>query len=196
MQFFVHGVDKGDVGDKLLALAEQHWTYMDRHAEHLVARGPTLSPDGTTHTGSVHVIEAPSINDARRFAFLEPYWLAGVYASVTVTRFQNAVDGSMQDRSPTAAHRASALVLTSWSAHPGTESAVEGSRTLAGIAMLEALVFGGLLVTEDATHMVGLVAALDVDVAAAEAMMATFARPATATTTVSTRWRRGGRHQS
>jgi uncharacterized protein len=53
---------------------------MDVHADALVARGPTLSADGTSHTGSVHVVEAATIDDARRFAFEEPYWLAGVYA--------------------------------------------------------------------------------------------------------------------
>ncbi|PZS33175.1 MAG: hypothetical protein DLM59_06870 [Pseudonocardiales bacterium] len=55
--------------------------------EQLVARGPTLSPDGTAHTGSVHVLEAPTIDDARRFATREPYHLAGLHASVAVTRF-------------------------------------------------------------------------------------------------------------
>jgi uncharacterized protein YciI len=194
MQFFVHGVDNVAVSEKLQVLAEQHWTYMDRHAEHLVARGPTLSPDGTTHTGSVHVIEAPTIQDARRFAFLEPYWLAGVYASVSVTGFQNALDGSMWDRPPTAAVQASTLVLTSWLANPGIEVAAEGGRTLTLIAGQEPLVFGGLLVSEDGMGTVGLVAALDVDVVEAKSVIATLALPEAATT-VSYRWRRGGRHQ-
>jgi uncharacterized protein len=153
---------------------------------------PCSSPGITAHTGSIHVIDAATIDDARRFAVQEPYWLAGVYASVTVTRFQNALRGSMWDRPPASASLASTLVLMTWPAEPATSAAGNG-RTLTRIAEEERLVFGGLLVSEDATRSVGLVAALDVDVAEADSIMATVGLPETATETVSHRWRRGGR---
>src|SRR5436309_10784074 len=35
-------------------LLEEHWSYMDRYAAEMIARGPTLADDGDTPTGSVH----------------------------------------------------------------------------------------------------------------------------------------------
>jgi uncharacterized protein YciI len=195
LQYFVHGVDDAGVDEKLEDLGEQHWAYMDRHAGQLVARGPTLTSDGRTHTGSVHVVEATTIEQARLFAFHEPYWLAGVYASVTVTRFQNALGGSMWDRPPAATGIASTLVLATWPAMPYSSADVGIGEALRRIAAQEPLVFGGVLVTEHATHSVGAVAAFDVDQAAAGAIMLTVGLPETDMATVSHRWQRGGRDQ-
>lgn len=192
MQYVVHGVDNDGVSDHLEVLAEKHWAYMDRYAEQLMARGPMLSSDGTSHTGSVHVIETATIDEARQLAFQEPYWLEGLYASVTVTRMQSALDGSMWDRPPASTGRPSTLVLMSWPAEPCTPAA-RSTRTLTMLAEQELLVFGGLLVSEDATQSVGLAAALDVDMVEAERVMATGGLPETATSTVRYRWRRGGR---
>jgi hypothetical protein len=111
VRYFVHGVDGENVGALLDGFAERHWAYMDAHSDRLVARGPTLSADGTSHTGSVHVVEAAAMEDARRFALEEPYWLAGVYASVTVTRIHPVREGTMWDRPPADAGSGSALVL-------------------------------------------------------------------------------------
>ena len=83
MQYFVHGVDSDAATEQLDRLAEEHWAYMDGYVDDLVARGPTLSPDGEAHTGSIHLLSTSSAEEARRFAFSEPYQRAGVYASVT-----------------------------------------------------------------------------------------------------------------
>ncbi|MGW1349224.1 YciI family protein, partial [Streptomyces sp. NPDC002409] len=32
-------------------LLEEHWSYMDRYAKELIARGPTFTEDGETLTG-------------------------------------------------------------------------------------------------------------------------------------------------
>jgi uncharacterized protein YciI len=70
--YFVHGVDGENVNAQLERLAERHYAYMDAYSDRLVARGPTLSADGGHHTGSIHVVEVTSMEDARRFAFEEP----------------------------------------------------------------------------------------------------------------------------
>ncbi len=114
MQFFVHGIDGDGVAGQLDELAEAHWTYMDRFAGQLVARGPTLSADGEEHTGSVHVLEAPDLEAARRFALDEPYARAGLYSSVSVTPWWNALGGTMWDRPPATRDLASTLVIARW----------------------------------------------------------------------------------
>ena len=70
MEFFCYHRDRPDsaaLRDELLA---EHWTYMDRYAAEMIARGPTLS--GDTATGSVHIVDVPDPAAARAFAFDEP----------------------------------------------------------------------------------------------------------------------------
>jgi uncharacterized protein YciI len=50
-------------------LAEAHWSFMDRYAEAMIARGPTLTPDRTTWTGSMHIVDLPDAEAASVFAF-------------------------------------------------------------------------------------------------------------------------------
>ncbi|MFJ5262404.1 YciI family protein [Streptomyces sp. NPDC088387] len=86
MLFYVHAPDRPGTGTALLELAEDHWSYMDRFADRLVLRGPTLSEDGEEHTGSVHVVDVPDRAAAERFAHEEPFWRAGLYRHLTVAR--------------------------------------------------------------------------------------------------------------
>jgi uncharacterized protein len=79
------------------ALDEAHWSYIDQVGG-LLARGPMLNGDHSGHTGSVHVIAAPDIAAANHFAFNEPYWLAGVYATVEVVEFESWLSESMWER--------------------------------------------------------------------------------------------------
>ncbi|HEY0952216.1 YciI family protein [Nocardioides sp.] len=86
MEFFCYHRDR--VGSTALrgAMVEEHWSYMDRFAASLVARGPTF--EGDVLTGSVHVVELPDAAAAREFAFDEPCWQAGAYRDVLVRRTQ------------------------------------------------------------------------------------------------------------
>jgi uncharacterized protein YciI len=86
MLFYVHGQDRPGGEAQMDALAEAHWSYMDRFAGWLLLRGPTLSDDGAEHTGSVHVVDLADRAGAERFATEEPYWQAGLYRQVTVAR--------------------------------------------------------------------------------------------------------------
>jgi uncharacterized protein YciI len=76
-------------------LIEQHWSYMDRYATQLIARGPTLTDDGDTATGSVHMVDLLDPAAARAFAFDEPNYQAGVYRDVLLRRWRNALGRTM-----------------------------------------------------------------------------------------------------
>ena len=78
-------------------LLEQHWSYMDRFAAQMIARGPTLADDGDTATGSVHVLDLPDPAAARAFAFDEPNYQAGVYRDVLLRRWRNTLGRTMWD---------------------------------------------------------------------------------------------------
>ncbi|MDK0524927.1 YciI family protein [Streptomyces sp. ML-6] len=78
-------------------LLEKHWSYMDRYAKELIARGPTFAEDGETPTGSVHIIDLPDPAAARAFAFDEPNYQAGAYRDVLLRRWRNVLGRTMWD---------------------------------------------------------------------------------------------------
>jgi uncharacterized protein len=97
MDSFVYsrdGVEAGTLRDDE-ELLEQHWSYMDGFAESMIARGPTLSADRETATGSLHVLGLPSVDAVHEFVAREPNNRAGVYAEHVVWRFDNLLGRTM-----------------------------------------------------------------------------------------------------
>lgn len=97
MEGFVYGRDTPDADRLLGELAEAHWSFMDRYADALIARGPTLTPDRSRHTGSMYIVDLPDDDAAHTFAFEEPYQLSGVYREVLVRRWRNELGRTMWD---------------------------------------------------------------------------------------------------
>ncbi|WP_131738886.1 YciI family protein [Actinomadura roseirufa] len=95
MEFFCYHRDRPGSMPLRVELTEAHWSYMDRYAEDLIARGPTL--DGDTATGSVHIVDLPDPAAARAFAFDEPNYQAGVYRDVLLRRWRNMLGRTMWD---------------------------------------------------------------------------------------------------
>jgi uncharacterized protein YciI len=95
MEFFCYHRDRPGSGMLRDELVEEHWSYMDRYAAVMIARGPTLTSDGNTATGSVHIVELPDPTAARAFAFDEPNYQAGVYRDVLLRRWRNFLGRTM-----------------------------------------------------------------------------------------------------
>lgn len=97
MEFFCYHRDRP--GSQLLRdqMLEAHWSYMDRYSRQMIARGPTLTDDGDTATGSVHIVDLPGPAAARAFAFDEPNYQAGVYRDVLLRRWRNVLGRTMWD---------------------------------------------------------------------------------------------------
>src|SRR5260370_36644923 len=95
MEFFCYRRDR--VGSVTLReeLLEEPWSYMDRYATEMIARGPTLDGDGDAPTGSVHIVGLPDPAAARAFAFDEPNYQAGVYRDVLLRRGPNLLGRTM-----------------------------------------------------------------------------------------------------
>jgi len=97
MEFFCFHRDR--IGSAVLRdeLLQAHWSYMDGYAAGMIARGPTLTADGETATGSVHILDLPDSAAARAFAFDEPNYQAGVYRDVLLRRWRNVLGRTMWD---------------------------------------------------------------------------------------------------
>lgn len=197
MAFFVHGRDAAGVGERLMTLASAHWDYIDRFADRLIARGPTLSADGEEHTGSVHVVSLSDAAEARRFADEEPYQRARLYAEVSVTRFENLLGRTMWERTPPSAPPQSTFLLARV---PGFPLAPDDMRTLYAAldSQPDVWAFLGLLVSDDGTRCSGAAASADLSPEPAErALRAVLAPLGLERAPIETsRWRRGGRHRA
>ncbi|MEU0286487.1 YciI family protein [Streptomyces sp. NPDC052492] len=97
MEFFCYHRDRPGSLALREELLEQHWSYMDRYAKELIARGPTFADNGETPTGSVHIVDLPDPAAARAFAFDEPGYQAGAYRDVLLRRWRNVLGRTMWD---------------------------------------------------------------------------------------------------
>ena len=97
VEFFCYHRDRPGSVTLREELREEHWSYMDRYAAEMIARGPTLASDGDTPTGSVPVLALPDPAAARAFAFDEPNYQAGVYRDVMLRRWRNLLGRTMWD---------------------------------------------------------------------------------------------------
>ena len=97
MEFFCYHRDRPGSLSLRAELLEEHWSYMDQYADQMIARGPTLSDDGETPTGSVHILDLPDAATARAFVFDEPGYQAGVYRDVQLRRWRNLLGRTMWD---------------------------------------------------------------------------------------------------
>lgn len=93
MEFLCYHRDRPGSLELRMRLLEDHWSYMDRYATHVIARGPTFADDAPT--GSVHILDLPDPDAARSFAFDEPGYQAGVYQDVLLRRWHNSLGRTM-----------------------------------------------------------------------------------------------------
>jgi uncharacterized protein len=157
-------------------LAAAHGSFMDRYAEQMIARGPTLTPDRSRWTGSMHLVDLPDAQAARVFAFQEPFYRAGVDGQVLVRRWRNVLGRTMWDdpAGPGDARR----VLVIGRGRPGVEAARQAleaaqRRWVGEPGHRDGVILWGPLLAEDGAGWVG--SALLVqrgDRAAVEAMLA------------------------
>lgn len=95
MDFLVYSRAAGGEPDQ--SLTEEHWSYMDRFADRMTARGPTLASDRETWTGSLHIVDLPDADAAREFVEREPYSRAGLFEGHVIRRFENLLGRTMWD---------------------------------------------------------------------------------------------------
>ncbi|MBC9715973.1 hypothetical protein H9Y04_25865 [Streptomyces sp. TRM66268-LWL] len=182
MLYCIYAEDAPGVEDQLIELGEEHWSYMDRFADRLVLRGPTLSEDGEEHTGSLHVVEVADRAAAEAFATQEPYWRSGLYGAYTADRIV------VRQQTEISRESDATLVTARWDGRPlGDFQEVPGQ---------DALAFFGLLLDDEGVRSVGCLAVVrtverkDVD-ALVDALTEEIADEGM--TVETRRWCRGGR---
>jgi uncharacterized protein len=96
IDFFVYSRAVSGAGDaEDASLNEEHWSYMDRFADRMIARGPTLAANRETWTGSLHIVDLPSPAAVHAFVEHEPYNRAGLFEEHLIRRFHNLLGRTM-----------------------------------------------------------------------------------------------------
>jgi hypothetical protein len=155
LEFFVYSRDATGTANLRddQELLEEHWSYMDRFAESMIARGPTLDTDRETVTGSLHVLALPSVEAAREFVALEPNNRSGVYGEHLVWRFENLLGRSMWEFSGQPVEPRFLIIGRSHLARPVSADSLPEE-------LLARLILYGALTTLDGAEPVGVALAL------------------------------------
>lgn len=158
LDFFVYSRDAPGTealrdDDELL---EEHWSYMDRFAASMIARGPTFGPDRETVTGSLHVVGLPSLDALHKFVAREPNNRAGVYAEHSVWGFENLLGRTMWEF-PGAADEPRFLIIAHTQGSPETAAR---DRASLSTELRKRLIVYGALRTLDEAALVGLALAV------------------------------------
>jgi uncharacterized protein YciI len=193
VHYLVTGVDGPSFGepDDVNGL---HQDYMDGWADRMIARGPSVSPDGTLHTGSVHIIDLPDLATADRFAHDEPYAKAGWFSTVTINPIIPSLDGTMWDRLAPTAAGISALVTSSLTDNDVTADGLATRIRAEFEDVSEGWIYVGVVCTGE-SNATGVMALIDEPPADAQRKSAAILdRAGIGTTDLrASRWRRGGR---
>ena len=88
MLYVIYQEDGPDSKAIRAATKEAHLAYLDQHADILVLGGATLAEDGVTRTGSILILNVPTLADAERFSLNEPFRKAGLFKTVKITRMR------------------------------------------------------------------------------------------------------------
>ncbi len=139
----------GDEEDPVLN--EEHWAYMDRYSDRMVARGPTLSADRSAWTGSVHILDLPSAEAARQFAEREPFNQAGRFERHFIRRFENLLGRTMWERSADP-DVPCFLVIAQAAAEPGERRFVRPFRHIEALPHHGLIVLGDLSAPDEANN--------------------------------------------
>jgi uncharacterized protein YciI len=151
VDFFVYSRDAADTAHLRddQELLEEHWSYMDRFAESMIARGPMLDTDRETATGSLHVLALPSVDAAHEFVRFEPNDRAGLYAEHTIWRFENLLGRTMWEYSGQPAEPRFLIIGRSHVARPLSAETLPEE-------LLARLVLYGALTTLDGAEPAGI----------------------------------------
>jgi uncharacterized protein YciI len=173
VEYFFYCRDRPGTAALRDELVEAHWSFMDRYADAMIARGPTLTPDGTAATGSMHIVDLPDARAAHVFAFEEPNYRAGVYGEVLVRRWRNALGGTMWDFQGDPARNERFLIIGHGAADTARDGALDDDQRRFVTDRRWHFIACGPLLSDNGTNWVGSAMLVELrDPAAVEAMLA------------------------
>lgn len=88
MHYAVYCLDRPDSHEARCAFRAKHRAYLDTQLQRIFFSGPLLADDGVRQTGSMFILNVAGRAEAEGFIAHEPYYIAGIFESVTVHRMR------------------------------------------------------------------------------------------------------------
>lgn len=90
MPFIIETFDKPDHQAVRQAHRPAHLEFLAAHAPLLLACGAKLNDDGSDQGGGLYVVDLDTQAAAQAFIASDPFYLAGLFADVRITRWRKA----------------------------------------------------------------------------------------------------------
>ena len=90
MPYAIQTRDKPGTGELRLATRPAHLEYLTKHKDKLLAGGALVDDTGNTAQGGIIIVDTDDRADAERFINEDPFTKAGLFESITVTRWRKA----------------------------------------------------------------------------------------------------------
>jgi uncharacterized protein YciI len=91
MPYLIQSKDKPDHGQLRDQVRPTHLEYLKSKLDKILAGGAVLADDGGGAHGSVIIYDTEDRAEAEEFAANDPFTKAGLFESVTVTRWRKAI---------------------------------------------------------------------------------------------------------
>lgn len=91
MLYMIMCKDKPGKLDVRKAKLDEHRTYVDNQPLKVVMSGPLVEDDGETMQGSLYMLEADTLDQAKNFYLNDPLYAADIWEDVTVSAFAKRV---------------------------------------------------------------------------------------------------------
>jgi uncharacterized protein YciI len=88
MPFLIDATDKPNSKDLRAKVRPEHLAFLDSNVSRLLAAGAKLSDDGETALGSTYILDTDDRKAAEEFIKSDPFSKAGLFGSVTITRWR------------------------------------------------------------------------------------------------------------
>jgi uncharacterized protein YciI len=92
MNYVIHCLDHQGAVQKRLDHYEAHKAYLGAAAMKTVMSGPLMADDEVTMIGSCFVVEAASLAEVQAFNQADPFFKAGLWATISIRPFLKRVD--------------------------------------------------------------------------------------------------------
>jgi len=91
MLYVIYAIDKPGQPNVRLENRDAHVKYVTSQTTKLVLAGPLLADDQETSIGSVLIVDAENMTEAKAFADNDPYNQANLFADIKITAWRKTV---------------------------------------------------------------------------------------------------------
>ena len=88
MPFLIDATDKPNAKELRAKTRPEHLAFLDANLPRLIAAGAKLSDDGEIALGSTYILDTDERKAAEDFIKSDPFSKAGLFGSVTITRWR------------------------------------------------------------------------------------------------------------